>query len=269
MNYQFNYYFVGDRRKPIVLFLHGFMGSGEDFAVVANLLKSDFCCLLIDLPGHGHTEVSLDANYRMPELASAIVKLLTELSIKKCFLVGYSMGGRLALYLTLRFPQYFIKVVLESASPGLETKAARVNRIKQDLEVAKKLKNLDFALFLEQWYSNPLFISFKQHPNYNQAIAKRLKNDPHKLAKSLRYMGLGSQPSLWQELKTNQIPLLSIVGELDRKFIAIAEKIASLSTNSKLEIVKNTDHNVHFEQPLMYAEILNSFWQNEEENSLL
>jgi len=238
------------------------MGSIEDFREVANLLTEDFSCLLIDLPGHGKTRVNSDTCYQMPTVAQGIIELLTQLSIKQCFLVGYSMGGRLALYLTLNFPQYFIKVVLESASAGLETKAAREHRIQQDLKLINNLKTIDFAFFLEQWYKNPLFTSFRQHPNYQQAIARRLNNNPTKLAKSLGYMGLGVQPSLWQELGSNTIPLLLIVGEYDEKFTKIALKMANLTPNSYWEIVKKSDHNVHFENPLILALLLSVFLHN-------
>ena len=261
-DYQFNYVLIGDRNKPVVLFLHGFMGSWQDFKEVADLVAKQFCCLAIDLPGHGKTEVNRDENYQMSEVAQGIIELLEQLSIERCFLVGYSMGGRLALYLTIHFPQYFFKVVLESASPGLVTKVARERRIEQDLRLITKLQSQEFSLFLEQWYGNPLFASFRQHPNYPQAIARRLNNDPNKLSKSLRYMGLGMQPSLWNNLKNNQIPLLSIVGELDSKFLAIAKKMTHLSPQTKLEIANNTGHNVHFEQLWEFASLLREFLEN-------
>ncbi|MCC0177585.1 2-succinyl-6-hydroxy-2,4-cyclohexadiene-1-carboxylate synthase [Waterburya agarophytonicola K14] len=254
-----NYVLIGDRNKPVILFLHGFMGSCEDFGEVINLLNKDFCCLSIDLPGHGKTEVKSDLDYYMPKLAVAIIQLLEQLSIPQCFLVGYSMGGRLALYLAIYFPQYFPKVILESASPGLKTKAERKKRIKQDLKLANKLETENFAFFLQQWYQNPLFTFFIKHPNYPQAIARRLNNNPHKLAKSLRYMGLGAQPCLWEQLEFIRVPILLIVGELDPKFVAINQKINSLSPLLEIEIVKLTGHNVHFEQPIKFSQLLIDF----------
>ena len=237
------------------------MGSIEDFQEVANKLAKDFCCLLIDLPGHGKTRVSCDADYQMPQVALGIVELLGALKIERCFLVGYSMGGRLALYLTLNFPQHFIKVVLESASPGLKTKEERENRVLQDSKLIDRLKILDFAAFLDRWYQNPLFASFRQHPNYQKAIANKLNNNPSKLAKSLRYMGLGAQPSLWEKLQNNSIPLLLIVGSGDRKFIAINQKMADAVPNADLKIVENTDHNVHFEHPTIFVRFLSVFFK--------
>ena len=227
-NYQFNYIFVGDRKKPIILFLHGFMGNVHDFQEVVALISEQFCCLLIDLPGHGNTEVKQNRDYAMPNLAQAIIELLETLTINQCYLLGYSMGGRLALYLTIYFPRYFKRVILESSSPGLATKLERDRRIKQDLKLAEKLESQDYRLFLNQWYYNPLFDSFRQHPNYLHAIALKLNNNPFKLARSLRQMGTGIQPSIWHQLAANNVQILLVVGELDQKFIAINRTLAKV-----------------------------------------
>ncbi|MEN9567328.1 MAG: hypothetical protein RLZZ69_2524, partial [Cyanobacteriota bacterium] len=217
---QFYYILKGDRRQPTILFLHGFMGDCHDFDPVISQL-GQFCCLTVDLPGHGQTKVQQDSDYQMSNVALALIKLLVELDIKQCILVGYSMGGRIALYLAIHFPQYFQGAILESASPGLPSQLERDRRIVHDSKLAEQLESVDFADFIQQWYSNNLFTSFVQHPDYQKAIAKKLCNDPYKLAKSLRFNGLGIQPSLWENLAEIQISLLLIVGELDTKFVKI------------------------------------------------
>lgn len=262
-DYQFNYDLIGDINQPVILFLHGFMGDRRDFYQVVDLISAKFCCLLIDLPGHGKTEVEQDSNYQMPNTAQAIIKLLEQLKIKPCFLVGYSMGGRIALYLTIYFPDYFRKVIIESASPGLKTQLERDRRIKRDLKLADKLEALapeDFPLFLKQWYSSHLFGSFMNHSNYHKAIARRLNNDPAKLAKSLRQIGLGMQPCLWHQLGAIQVPLFLIVGSLDRKFIAINQKMVKESPNHNLAIVNNCGHNVHFEKSSKFAQLIKHYF---------
>ena len=256
-----HYIIEGDRHKPVILFLHGFMGSSADFQEVVDLLKDDFCCLLIDLPEHGKTgrQGEWRENYGMSDVAVAIIELLKKLAIERCFLIGYSMGGRLALYLAIFFPHYFLKVVLESASPGLETQLAREERIKKDLLLAKRLETEDFALFIEQWYQKPLFASFVRHPKYQRAISQRLQNNPFKLAKSLHCLGLGVQPSLWKGLVKIEVSTLLVVGELDSKFVAINQRINSKSLQFKLKIVENTGHNVHLEQSQQFAQIVSFF----------
>jgi 2-succinyl-6-hydroxy-2,4-cyclohexadiene-1-carboxylate synthase len=237
------------------------MGDCHDFAQVVNNL-GEFCCLMVDLPGHGQTKVAQDSDYQMPNVAQALIELLVELNIKQCILVGYSLGGRIALYLAIHFPQYFRGVILESASPGLSNQQERDRRIVQDYQLAAQLESLDLADFIQQWYSQPLFASFVQHPDYQQAIARRLDNDPYKLAKSLRFIGLGTQPNLWNSLEKLQLPLLLMVGELDTKFVMINQMMAQSYPQANLQIVNGAGHNVHFEDPAKFQKLLKYFIAN-------
>jgi 2-succinyl-6-hydroxy-2,4-cyclohexadiene-1-carboxylate synthase len=260
-NYQFNYSWQGNKNKPVILFLHGFMGDCYDFERVIALLSPHFSFFTVDLPGHGKTKViGQEKYYTMPKTAQALIELLQINQINQCFLVGYSLGGRLGLYLTIHYPKYFDKVVLESASPGLKKDKQRQQRIKQDYQIAAELESTDFSFFLNKWYSNSLFESFQKHPDFNQVIQKRLTNHPTELAKSLKNISTGLQPSLWQNLKQNQIPILFVVGELDQKFVSLNTQMLKMCPNSQLKIVKNSGHNIHFENPVEYTKIIKNFF---------
>ncbi|MBD2252363.1 2-succinyl-6-hydroxy-2,4-cyclohexadiene-1-carboxylate synthase [Nostoc parmelioides] len=264
-NYQFNYSLTGNADKPVILLLHGFMGNIDEFDAVIELLGDDFSYLKLDLPGHGKTQVlGGDEYYLMANTAQGLINLLDKLEIVKCFLVGYSMGGRLGLYLILHFPERFYQVVLESASPGLGTEAERFDRIKRDAQIAKKLgrsleKN-DFTAFLINWYSQTIFGNIKNHPEFARMIESRLQNHPHELVKSLQFMGTGSQPSLWGKLQNNQIPLLLLVGEHDEKFIDINVNMSKIAPASQLKTISNAAHNIHFENTLEFVQQLNNFF---------
>jgi 2-succinyl-6-hydroxy-2,4-cyclohexadiene-1-carboxylate synthase len=202
----------------------------------------------------------------MPKIAEAIISLLDKLNITKCFLVGYSMGGRLALYLTLNFPERFYKVILESASPGLATEPEQLERVKRDAQIARKLarstSKIDFAAFLFNWYNQPIFGSIKNHPEFKIMLESRLQNHPQELTKSLQFMGTGSQPSLWDKLPNNQIPLLLMVGENDAKFIDINTEMAQICRASQLKIINNSAHNVHFENTSEFVDNLKVYFQS-------
>lgn len=256
--YRFNYIWHGDRTQPIILFLHGFMGDCRDFEAVINHLP-EFCCLTVDLPGHGLTEVERDSRYQMANTARGLIQLLRELEIDSCILVGYSMGGRIALYLTINFPHFFRGTVLESASPGLATQSARDRRIDWDLQLSERLTTSDLTSFLASWYANPLFDSFRNHPRYQAAITRRLQNNPARLAKSLQNIGLGRQPSLWGRLAAIDRSLLLIVGDKDYKFTEIAQKMLCSLPDASLSVVQNSGHNVHFEQPREFSQLLKDF----------
>ncbi|HLO49753.1 MAG TPA: 2-succinyl-6-hydroxy-2,4-cyclohexadiene-1-carboxylate synthase [Kamptonema sp.] len=260
-NYQFHYSLTGSQNQPAILFLHGFMGKSHDFNAVISLLSENFYCLAVDLPGHGKTRaIGGEDYYTMSNTAEALITLLDDLKIEKCFLFGYSMGGRLALYMSLYFPSRFDKVVLESASPGLKHKSEREQRLQADLQLAYKLETSNFKDFLLNWYSQPLFKSLKDYPDFEQLIEGKLDNNPIELAKSLRNLGTGNQPSLWQQLEKNKIPLLLLVGEYDDKFIDINTQMASLCPTAKLEIIPKTGHNIHWENMNELVALMKQFY---------
>ncbi|MEE3718860.1 2-succinyl-6-hydroxy-2,4-cyclohexadiene-1-carboxylate synthase [Tumidithrix elongata RA019] len=266
-NYIFHYYASGNSSHPAILFLHGFMGDRYEFKEVIARLCERFYCLAIDLPGHGETQVTGgDRNFEMMPTANGIVQFLEALNIGQCFLVGYSMGGRLALYLTLYFPQYFRKAVLESASPGLKTEMERIERLQSDRKLARELENGDLFSFLVRWYNQALFASTKAHPDFERMLAKRSQNSPTNLAKSLCNLSTGKQPSLWDKLQNNQIPLLLLAGELDRKFVALNTEMVYVSGSERtkenpvrLEIISNCGHNIHFENPAIFTPQVSDF----------
>ncbi|HAJ64449.1 MAG TPA: 2-succinyl-6-hydroxy-2,4-cyclohexadiene-1-carboxylate synthase [Cyanobacteria bacterium UBA8543] len=261
-SFQFHYSFNGNINQPVILFLHGFMGDGNEFNQVISLLSDQFGYLIVDLPGHGRTRIlGGEECYTMSNTAHALINLLEQLNIKKCFLVGYSMGGRLALYLTLHFPERFSKVVLESASPGLKTQWDQLERTQRDFELARQLEESDFSTFLSSWYNQPLFSSIKNHPDFKLLVANKLKNNPFELAKSLRNLSTGCQPSLWEKLEHNKNLLLLLVGEYDAKFRAINSEMATICQFATLEIVSNCGHNIHFENTNAFAEIIQSFFK--------
>ncbi|BAY86577.1 alpha/beta hydrolase fold protein [Calothrix parasitica NIES-267] len=265
-NYKFHYCFSGNSNKPLILFLHGFMGNSHEFDETVKLLADEFYCLSLDLPGHGQTQVINDNCYTIANTATALINLLDELKVSQCFLLGYSMGGRLALYLMLHFPRYFHKVILESASPGLLTEKEKVERIKRDEQIARKLVRMiakdDFRTFLDNWYSQPIFGNIKNHPQFEKMIKNRLQNNPLELAKSLQFMGTGVQPSLWNSLQSNQVPLLLLAGENDTKFIDINTKMINVNDFYKLNIIKKAAHNIHLENTSAFIENIRDFFDS-------
>ncbi|MDM9385607.1 2-succinyl-6-hydroxy-2,4-cyclohexadiene-1-carboxylate synthase [Chlorogloeopsis sp. ULAP01] len=263
-NYKYHYYLRSISNRPLIIFLHGFMGNCHEFEEAIQLLESEFNCLVIDLPGHGQTQIlGGDECYKMANTALSLINLLDYLRIPKGLLVSYSMGGRLALYLALHFPHRFTKVVLESASPGLPTELERLERVQKDEQIARKLDRIveksDWISFLSNWYSQPIFGNIKNHVQFQKLIEIRLQNNPKELAKSLRMMGIGFQPSLWEKLQDNTIPLLLLAGEYDEKFVDINTQMANICKLSQLKVIRDAGHNIHFENTMAFVENIRQF----------
>ncbi|PAX52097.1 2-succinyl-6-hydroxy-2,4-cyclohexadiene-1-carboxylate synthase [Brunnivagina elsteri] len=262
--YKFHYHLNRKCDQKLIIFLHGFMGDRNEFNSTIALLAQDYSYLTIDLPGHGKTQVLGDNEYyNIPNTAEGIINLLDDLQIYNCYLIGYSMGGRLALYLALYYPERFSQVVLESASPGLVSQAERDERIQQDGRIARKLARIstkeEFIAFLSNWYSQGIFGNIKHHPEFEQLIVMRSHNNPQELAKSLLFMGTGCQPSLWRKLRENQIPVLLLAGEYDKKFISINQQMVNICSFCQLKVILNTAHNTHLENTYEFVQNIRKF----------
>lgn len=258
------YSLEGNANHPAILFLHGFMGAHDQFKQVTANLSKQFYCVAIDLLGHGQThfkdqDIDQEHYYRIEATANIVIEFLDFLRLNNSFLVGYSMGGRLALYLAIHFPKYFQKVVLESASAGLRTATERGDRLAKDRGLAIELENSDLTLFLERWYQQPIFANMRSHPDFPQMLKQRLNNSPAGLAKCLRNLSTGIQPSLWGNLSEITIPLLLLAGELDFKFVQINQQMEQLCKYAKLVVIPNCSHNIHFENPDLFVKQIQIF----------
>jgi len=240
--------------RPTLVFLHGFLGSHQDFIHLATQLKRH-TCVLLDLPGHGKSLALPDRAYTLQGAAEAVLDTLEDCNIQRPILYGYSMGGRLALYLALRWPDRFSSAFLESTSPGLATPAEQSDRRQQDERLAQSIQT-NFLEFLNKWYQADLFKSLKTHPSFSELLDRRHQNDPDELTRSLVSMGTGSQPSLWSELPQTKIPLHFIVGTADQKFCAINQKMQQLCPTAQLHAIPNIGHNLHIEAPDAIVQII-------------
>ena len=247
----------GEPDRPAVVFLHGFMGSRSDWADVTAALGDGFRRVAVDLPGHGASLGLPDAAYGVGGAVRALLETLDGLGIERPVLVGYSMGGRLALYLALRHPDRCAGLFLESASPGLPDAAERAARRRADEGKARRLERDPFEEFLQDWYRQPLFASLARDGDLlHRTIEARRANVPAELAKSLRGSGVGNQPSLWDELPDLRAPALAVAGGLDEKFAAISRRMEGLAPRLRSATVAGAGHSVRVEAPRAYLTLM-------------
>jgi 2-succinyl-6-hydroxy-2,4-cyclohexadiene-1-carboxylate synthase len=240
-----------------LLLLHGFTGAASSWHKLTGQLAEDFRLIAVDLLGHGASDVPADlASYRMESLAADLTSLLTRLSLTTPHLLGYSLGGRLALFLALRNP--FHSLILESASPGLDHEAARAERRGRDNDLADAIEARGIDWFVDYWESLPLWAS-QSEKQLQMQRAQRLSNNPRGLANSLRGMGAGVQPNLWAQLPDLTLPTCLIVGDQDEKFRRINQAMNAAIPQSSLEVIPAAGHNTHLENPKAFCQTLRSF----------
>jgi 2-succinyl-6-hydroxy-2,4-cyclohexadiene-1-carboxylate synthase len=166
-------------------------------------------------------------------------------------LIGYSMGGRIALHFAAAYPERVRGLVLESASPGLATEAERAARRAADEALAAGLRRDGIVAFVDRWEAQPLFASRARLDPAVRARQRelRLLNDPASLGASLAGLGTGALPSLWDRLAQIETPTLLLVGALDEKYVEIGRRMKAAMPNARLVAVAGAGHTVHLERP--------------------
>lgn len=242
--------------RPLLL-LHGFTGSAATWAGLAAQLAPQRQCIALDLIGHGKSGAPADpARYTMDHAVQDIAGLLDVLGISRVDLLGYSLGGRLALQFAVAAPGRVRALILESASPGLASPAERAARIAADDALAEVIERDGIEAFVAHWEALPLWASQAELPAELRARQRtqRLANRPQGLANSLRGMGTGRQRALWDMLPTLTIPTLLLAGALDAKFSAIAQQMAATLPRADLAIIAAAGHAIHLEQPEIFGQ---------------
>jgi len=252
-----------------VLLLHGFTGSADTWSGLMEAYKEQYSFIAVDLLGHGQTDSpEHHERYGMEAAADDLKVLLDFLGRKPVHLLGYSMGGRLALGFAVRYPEYVKSLILESSSPGLKTIEEQDVRIMHDAALAGRILDIGVERFTDEWSRLPLFASQERLPQEakERVRAERLAQKAIGLAGSLKGMGTGSQPSLWEDLASLQIPVLVLAGEFDLKFVRIAKQMADTLPNHEMHIFEDAGHAIHVEKPAEFGRIVNEYFKRRKYN---
>ncbi|MGB5105692.1 MAG: 2-succinyl-6-hydroxy-2,4-cyclohexadiene-1-carboxylate synthase [Candidatus Zixiibacteriota bacterium] len=251
----------GPKTAPPLIFLHGFMGISDDWCEVTEQLKSQYRCITPDMPGHGRSGLPIRREMiTIESVADGIIALMEQLKLKKATLVGYSLGGRAALFTALRHPDKIHGLVLESAGPGLEDEYERRVRTALDDDRAYHLRVQGLDPFLDDWYKAPLFESLNRFPDKLERLKRsRDIHNVEDLAAALQGLSTGRQPSLWNKLDGLKTPVLLICGALDHKFTRINRIMAESIPFNEWKIIGDAGHNTHLEQPEAFTTTVQRF----------
>jgi 2-succinyl-6-hydroxy-2,4-cyclohexadiene-1-carboxylate synthase len=226
---------------PALVLLHGFTQTRQSWRRTVQALEGRYRAIVPDLPGHGQS------SERPAGFAAATAYIR---ALEPDMLVGYSMGGRIALHaaFTLK-PQ---RLVLIGASPGLAGDDERAARKRADDALADRIEQIGIEAFATEWAAQPLFEGQPERVRA-AAYADRLRNTPHGLAKALRGLGTGVMEPLWDRLPELDLPVTLIAGERDEKFRSIAERMRERLPRAELTVVPGAGHAAQLERPELVA----------------
>jgi 2-succinyl-6-hydroxy-2,4-cyclohexadiene-1-carboxylate synthase len=228
--------------RPVV-FVPGFMQRGSAFQGIAALLGERYPTVCID---HGaHT-----ASERIEEIRTQ--------AGPGSALVGYSMGGRLALHAALREPGRYRALVLIGTSAGIEDASERERRHRADEHLAAWMETQAIEGIVSRWERQPIFETQSPELVADQRSG-RLAHDPAELATLLRSAGQGVMEPVWNELPRLRLPVLALAGENDTRYVAAARRIAEAVPNGRHLAIRGAGHAAQLERPDAVAAALVEF----------
>ena len=235
------------RGKRLMVVFHGMFGDSNDLFD----LSSDFpldSFLFLDLPGHGRSVI-----HDSDSFDSVVQELFTFISTfnhHSLHFIGYSMGGRFGLYLSLKYPYLFESMVLESSHIGLKEEE-REKRIENDSLVSLRMDDEDFFL---KWYQQPLFYHYNSTDAYHRSYNRKRAHPVSQFQKAMTLFSTGHQPLCYDVLdQTKKITYL--YGEMDKKYVDFVESLKDDHHISWVKIL-NAGHNTHSEAKIDYLKAL-------------
>lgn len=243
---------------PTLVLLHGLLGDANDWQPVQAALAG-LPSLALDLPGHGSNRAVRVAGFEQAH--RWLCGELAARDIDRYQLVGYSLGGRLALYHASQSPAGLQALLLENCHPGLPP-AERPARLAHDEGWARRFEQEPLASVLADWYRQGVFADLGEDARARQ-IARRLGNDGKAVAAMLRATSLGQQPDLGDWLAQGTLPVTYVSGKRDHKFHQLACLMASQHRKiNHLEL--DGGHNLHVHQPETFTRLL-AEWVNQQQ----
>lgn len=248
-----------------LLLLHGFSGRGVSWLDVIRHLhrvsaQPDRLQIEApDLPGHGQSEngasgdLPADFEATVDRLAQ---RHLPEPDAARIHVAGYSLGGRLALGLAMRYPHRLAGLTLIGARPGLD-ESERPGRARKDSRLAAELRQ-DPESFVDRWQQQSIFESQKLLADdvLERQRRVRLSHDPQGLAWALETLSPGRMPDWRPRLGTLDLPVQLLAGELDGPYVELAAEMASALPRAVVHVVAGAGHNVPMEKPAAVARLL-------------
>ncbi|MEM9480830.1 MAG: alpha/beta fold hydrolase [Verrucomicrobiota bacterium] len=171
-------------------------------------------------------------------------------------LLGYSLGGRLGLHALLAEPEVWSAAIVVSVHPGLYDVAERRDRLESDREWARKVRDMEWSEFLEEWNAQPVFGGAGLLESSLNAEANR-----ENVAKGFEVWSLGAQESLLDRFGELSLPVLWVTGERDPKFCDLGEEAVAQLPDGRLSVVAGAGHRVPWEQPDEFQSIVLAFLQ--------
>ncbi|WP_455210269.1 pimeloyl-ACP methyl ester esterase BioH [Kaarinaea lacus] len=246
----------GRGSKDIVL-IHGWGMSGNVWEPVTDILCHNYRITILDLPGYGRSAQFVLPQYTLESLADELVSLVPP----GATVLGWSLGGMIAMQMALRYPNAFDRLILVATSPQFQLSADWPHAV--DTRILE-----NFASELATSYKDTIqqFLAIQALGSEHAREEIRLlrdkvfrdgEPDPNALRQSLRILQTANLRDKMQDIAMDT---LIICGERDRLVpIAAAKRLAQSIEHCQLRIIKGASHAPFISHQEAFIQALEAF----------
>ena len=179
----------------------------------------------------------------------------SEANGEKSILLGYSLGGRLALHACLARPDLWSGVIVVSGDPGSNDPDEKKLQLEKDKRWAERFRSEPIESLLAEWDDLPVFCSIS-----NSVPRNPEELDAEKTARLFDLFSKGRQRDLLPELSKLQAPpVLYLSGEKDEKYGELGEKLAASCPIVRHRVIPQAGHRIPWENPYSFVEAVLEF----------
>lgn len=255
----------------VIIFIHGLGSYSPAWQKNVSVLKNNFRCIAIDLPGYGKSSKEVHSG-SMEFYADVVIEMMNKLNIEKAVIAGHSMGGQIGIVAALKYPNRISKLILVSPA-GFEEFTPGQRQWFRDVMTVELVKNTSTqairANVIANFYNMPEDAEFMITDRLAMRQAKDFENYCYTVVRSVN--GMVDRP-VSDLLGNITQPTLILFGENDGlipnpalnggKTEDIAKSGHTKIKGSKLVLIPECGHFLQFEKPDLFNEEVKNFLTN-------
>ncbi len=236
-----------------IVAIHGFLGCAADWAALRGELLArapELKFETVELFSKPTSKETTQKEISALEWAKRFNRLQKNRHLERNILLGYSLGGRLALQAVYDKPGLWDEVVLLSAHPGLRTEQEKIARRNSDRDWAEKFLNLPWQHVVKLWNDQPVFVQSHTPPRNSENLSRE------ELASALVNWSLADHDFAPDQLIPLKGKLHWLAGENDAKYLSLFQDLKSAGIIEDLSTVEDAGHRAHLDNPAEVARLL-------------
>lgn len=227
-----------DGNGKTLVFIHGLSDNLLYWEFLANNLKHDYQILRVDLRGHGESELG-NEEITIGTYSNDLNNILEELNISEVNLIGFSLGGAVALDFAIKYPQKVDSIVLMSSFYKVD------DELRSTLNQFKNSLNLGFEEFYDNILPMALCPEVIDENKKELELLKDIASQNANIEAYLKAVDVCLNFNVEKQISQINVPTLILAGKYDDiSTLNMQKELHNKIENSKLIVFDNTKHNL-------------------------